>query len=1566
MAAAVLNGTEPSPNDLTNEDVFADDISSLGPHDPSQNRHSHRYSSHIDPSFFTLGPESSPSQVKRTLEAHLSETDRRLQDTQNLGNALLQQQSELTDRLREVEEQKDEAEISPGLRKRLVELEKEHTDVGKEIARALLGPKSRNVSGEEKQASDGPATFSSQASSSPTKVIAPSRKQRNQPVGRVGDIQFAADISTSLLAQVRQMQAMLVERDEAIKSLNGEKANLELDAQGFSSRLKALDESEQRYKDESYNLETQLHELKIASQETSEKEKRLNAALAVALTEKSRAQNDLDEVKLAHEQLTSDHTAAKKAHDLEVHGMQKDLDLGDNERDLLQSKIDELAAQNHELARGLAGRSRGRSSDENEGIEQGAGGADKEPTTPEHSPPPSPTKQTPRHGGLESETLKSSLHHAHRMIQNLKGTIHREKTEKVELRRLLESTRDELEARRADGSLGSGSKRQKTKLDISKKAIRGDMLGGSRNARTDVELYDEDWEDHASTTPVQGSSRNPTIPGAFETPRGTDVSDAYHTATEAEGPFDTADEKQGTESDDFQTGAESLAGDSTDELTEREDNPGPKPRTSLAFKSAGDRTSFLSTASTSAGEEEDDLRTPIQATSQKFRLKNGRHSLNRQSRAQRESTPETPYSKAIDSPATINSDRSPPAAEQSLFAELGGMDDAYNTPGRSSIASQRSTPASAMSARRSVRDVTPTQLVKAASVNAGTMTEPWMPEPPASTDHTLRDSAGSALLGAAAGYSIRDSHVSSSDFPLPPTAPASTSPEVADRSTQYTPSKASQESPMRGLPSFITPPKTVWDEAQDGDRSAGSHDKSKLPLAYSGVLAQDTAPLTPRIVELPVSHALPVMAYSTIATQEITPVTPTYAESMVQSKSQQSAKRPKTAEKAAGGIVAGGMLASAAAALGFSRSKDSRTPVIAEDETSEDLPNEPDNKTLPLQDVSGNAGPRGSTISRASEDHDELKNAARIPNKDQSCQTLISSKEIDDVLQAKQLASITTAAGPASREQITAPASPEPRTPSKPRDLTAVAEAAPLVGAAAASKRPSSAHSQRVSSAAHHPPLPPDHKTAIARASGVPPQPSPGREPSNSSHIATMMGPPIAPASAYRLPRTPAESIRSPTRDGTTPRPHQRHSTRDRTMASPGGASRRSSVSSFASELDERFNIRAAENTGATGLEPSSSTDPRMIAAITQTMIGEFLWKYTRKAGSTDMSTTRHRRYFWVHPYTKTLYWSNSDPQSAGRTELKAKSVLIQSVRVVTDDNPMPPGLHRKSLEIITAGRRVKVTASTSQRHEVWFNALSYLLLRSDIGAPGQHMGPYAADPTAGITDADVDEFRVGGYHGPDRDGRSRSLLRPQTASRASVSSYNSRGTSANRSVVRMSSATRTSTINPAAATAASRASTVVRHSTQGHVASEDPNRTVRGSHASNASTNRFSRMFGSATGTARRSTANTNSAHLHADDNDDAIYDASVVSDSGRPDEEEEMRREMLRQEREGLGKYGGGHRHTHGDGLENVRSCCDGRSLPFPSPPFPSFPFPSFPFPSLHSIPFYLPVNHRRSIQY
>lgn len=275
-----------------------------------------------------------------------------------------------------------------------------------------------------------------------------------------------------------------------------------------------------------------------------------------------------------------------------------------------------------------------------------------------------------------------------------------------------------------------------------------------------------------------------------------------------------------------------------------------------------------------------------------------------------------------------------------------------------------------------------------------------------------------------------------------------------------------------------------------------------------------------------------------------------------------------------------------------------------------------------------------------------------------------------------------------------------------------------IVSAGSSAGRPESAASNGSSFQQHYrmqyPPLPENHQEHIAAAqhkthevggSIMPPPPIPVR-----SSTAVSFRPRTASeaSSQLRRPETPGSS------NGATPKPPRFTATRS-DISSPD--SRCSSLSSFATELDDRFNM---QNDGYPADHPAQQqgTDPRVIQAITQTMIGEYLWKYTRNTGRGTISHTRHKRFFWIHPYTRTLYWSDRDPQSAGRAELRAKSVAIEAVRVVADDNPTPVGLHRKSLIIITPGRTLKFTAPTSQRHETWFNALSYLLLRDGQEPP--------------------------------------------------------------------------------------------------------------------------------------------------------------------------------------------------------------------------------------------------------
>ena len=358
-------------------------------------------------------------------------------------------------------------------------------------------------------------------------------------------------------------------------------------------------------------------------------------------------------------------------------------------------------------------------------------------------------------GHLESETLKSSLGHAHRMIQNLKSTIHREKTEKIELKRMLQDARDEVEQRRRESTVPNGaSKRQKTKTDSSRKPPRPDLLGAGRKEKSFVELQDTDWEDNAGQiSPTQIHTKDMSTRGRPRSVSPDGPSDVYQTATEAEDGFETANERAtATESEAFQTGVESMADDSSDsaDLTETENNVQTTPRrrvpSSLIMAKARDRTSYNSTASVSSDEEGYDgvFGSPSQMNISRPRVKSKR-SISRRIRPSGEATfastsrPSSSRESAAPSFAPV-----PGAQEgQSLFAELAEFDSA----GDDEVTSQASTPRmEATSGSRRPSDAMLDAPPKAAMVDSGVMTEPWEPTPSISTGII----AGAAGLAAGA------------------------------------------------------------------------------------------------------------------------------------------------------------------------------------------------------------------------------------------------------------------------------------------------------------------------------------------------------------------------------------------------------------------------------------------------------------------------------------------------------------------------------------------------------------------------------------------------------------------------------------------------------------------------------------------------------------------------------------------------------------------------------------------------------------------------------------------------
>jgi hypothetical protein len=1221
---------------------------------------------------------------------------------------------------------------------------------------------------------------------------------------------------------------LLSEREEELRDTKAAKSRLEIEAEGFEQRMKTLDESEHRYKDENWNLETQIHELIAAQKDGADREKKLTQTLNILQAEKNTTQRELDEVKLNLSKLDDKHTAAVKQHDIELGTAKRKEVMAESEKVSMQKKIEDLTSQNHELAKAISS-ARGRTIERDamlgmsdEDFETG-----QEAVTPEHSPPPSPIKGTPRHSMLESETLKTSLQHAQRTIQSLRTNVHREKTEKLELKRLLQEARDELEKTRNDPGL---SHKRSRKLD-SKQKLSSSQLGASRSSKSEIYLDDPEWEDHAEASPAHARKLGES---------GTDQFDTAHETSDA--AFETANER-GTETDDFHTGAEDLSDDGA--ATETEATPSKGVRSSgsrpqmLPIGTSYNRLSFQSTASTSNDEEDyegstADVKTPTSPPPQKMRLRVSRGAMNRR----RQMSEDPTFQSSPASFATESATGTPQPAGQSLFAELGdfdGSDDESNiggaTPSRRSLRSVQSGLNRQWTA--SPAPEVPALPPKAPMVDSGMMTEPVEVRPALAvvthrasiatdTDGLLspqsvvflgrpKSDASTQWLGDEWTDGVQSrplSSISYSDagaqhdpdilakFPSPPTSPS----KSAELSLPIVPPSLSLStilhSEVEPRDHVIIPPALKFSSVMSQEVQPVAEKAPPVPvLALSSVRSEQVEPLAERVptpVELsfatiraeevqPVKEPEippPILAFSALHSQHTEPISPkapsiiapelgfvpiqSVESEPIEPRSpkrdafiiprdedlarQLDSEAPKTPTNARFGSIMGW-------SKGKGKSKAPESPIIAEDDTRQSLNATPVTATpesqRPLKEVSGNTDVRPPR-------------KAAVETADHGAQTSLTAEAIDAMMLAK-----SRALGHEKQDSFAGTVS-TPGTVRRHRSK----ESWDSIGLQDAA-RPGSSASGR-GTIQDVPPLPPNHREAIEAAR------------SGSSHGQPgSMGPPLYPASAYRnqnplaRPRTPVEGRFSSVAGTPTPRA-------GRPTSRATDHSRKSSVSSFASEIDTRFNMHQGMAFNPSGAGFGPNTDPRMIQAITQTMIGEYLWKYTRKTGRGEMSENRHRRFFWVHPYTRTLYWSDRDPSMAGRSEIKTKSVPIEAVRVVTDDNPFPPGLHRKSLIVISPGRSVKFTCTTGQRHETWLNALSYLLLRTgdedgmQATPARQSMDDDSAvgDSTVIITHEDVEEFNPQLQQGRQRTTGSRTRPPPPP----SLSSYNSRRRARNES----------------------------------------------------------------------------------------------------------------------------------------------------------------------------------------
>jgi hypothetical protein len=159
------------------------------------------------------------------------------------------------------------------------------------------------------------------------------------------------------------------------------------------------------------------------------------------------------------------------------------------------------------------------------------------------------------------------------------------------------------------------------------------------------------------------------------------------------------------------------------------------------------------------------------------------------------------------------------------------------------------------------------------------------------------------------------------------------------------------------------------------------------------------------------------------------------------------------------------------------------------------------------------------------------------------------------------------------------------------------------------------------------------------------------------------------------------------------------------------------STSSFASSASQAHPATPAGSSSLATSEPA-------IALITDTMMGHWLWKHPRHQGLLRASPP-HQRYVWMHPYTRTLYWSTHAPGAPHR-DVKTKSgkspfntlilhphthSLLLPIALIQDMKVVPNGTDQHlpaSIQVTTSEGDMKLTAPDMETHATWVEVIPF------------------------------------------------------------------------------------------------------------------------------------------------------------------------------------------------------------------------------------------------------------------
>ncbi|CAO3611389.1 unnamed protein product [Cunninghamella blakesleeana] len=302
------------------------------------------------------------------------------------------------------------------------------------------------------------------AGSTPTKRRSkvPNNDRRNT------DIEFATEIGQGLLLEVRKMQTLLQEKEEQLRNLQIQKADLERAAEALTKLLRQKDEAEEQLKEETWNLELAKQELQMTVTELQQHLSKANTEQNKLHKQLSDVTSELEQVRAREDKLTTAIETLKTRHEQDMATVRRHMATMQREKaeqtkqmELLSSELAIAKAQTRIAKKShqdlsemnsngnLHPNQKGSSNDNNlskngDAFDENNNSNDSSNKSVTLSPSSSMTTSA-RQQAMEVETLKTSLSHAHRMISTLRSNLHNEKKEKMDLRKLLLESQETVE-----------------------------------------------------------------------------------------------------------------------------------------------------------------------------------------------------------------------------------------------------------------------------------------------------------------------------------------------------------------------------------------------------------------------------------------------------------------------------------------------------------------------------------------------------------------------------------------------------------------------------------------------------------------------------------------------------------------------------------------------------------------------------------------------------------------------------------------------------------------------------------------------------------------------------------------------------------------------------------------------------------------------------------------------------------------------------------------------------------------------------------------------------------------